>query len=140
PAEELFSRLLVNEPLPELAEARAARDALWIALTELVVELARRSPLVLGVEDAQWADVESLSCRDHVRVELRPLARRSVRAIAAAILREKVTGAAGEAIAETIAVQAGGSPLFAEELARLTAQGRDASSAPTIESAMQVQI
>lgn len=171
--EGVFARWLANEPLAEQPEARAARDALWLGLTDLAVELARRSPLVLCLEDAQWADTESLqwidhvlaraaqaplwvlvttrptmwrdepdrfSGRDHVRVELRPLSRRSVRAIATAILRERAVGASGEELAETIATQAGGSPLFAEELARLTAQGRDASSAPTIEAAMQVQI
>ena len=172
-AADLFARLLANEPLPERSDARAARDALWIALTDLIVELARRSPLVLSIEDAQWADLESLSWldhvlgraaqsplwamlttrptlwrddperfsgRDHVRVELRPLSKRNVRAIASAILGERAIAGETEQLAETIALQAGGSPLFAEELARLTAQGRDASSAPTIEAAMQVQL
>ncbi len=172
-AADLIARLLANEPLPAHTEARAARDVLWMTLTELVVALSRRSPLVLSIEDAQWADAESLSwldhilarasgCslwllitarptlwrdepdrfsgRDHVKVELRPLSKRSVRSIALAILREKASSVDGEAIADTIAAQAGGSPLFAEELARLTAQGRDATSAPTIEAAMQVQL
>jgi tetratricopeptide (TPR) repeat protein len=43
-------------------------------------------------------------------------------------------------VADSIATQAAGSPLFAEELARLAAQGRDAAQAPTIEAAMQVQL
>ncbi len=174
---ELLARLLANEPLVtssgagEMADARAARDALWLALTEITVGLARKSAIVVGIEDAQWADHESMSWldhvlaraagaplwvmlttrpsfwredpeqftgRDHVRVELRPLSKRSVRTIARAILGERV--AQGDVIADSIATQAAGSPLFAEELARLAAQGRDAAQAPTIEAAMQVQL
>ncbi len=178
---ELFARLLANEPLvaaaaagapmPEMTDARAARDALWLGLTEITVGLARTGPMVVGIEDAQWCDTESLSWidhvlaraagtpiwilmttrpsfwredperfsgRDHVRVELRPLSKRAVRTIARAILGERV--AQSEAVAEGIATQAAGSPLFAEELARLAAQGRDAAQAPTIEAAMQVQL
>ena len=174
---ELLARLLANEPLvtpgspTEMADARAARDALWLALTEITVGLARKSAIVLGIEDAQWCDHESLSWidhvlaraasapfwallttrpsfwredperfagRDHVRIELRPLSKRSVRTIARAILGERV--AQSDVIADSIATQAAGSPLFAEELARLAAQGRDAAQAPTIEAAMQVQL
>ncbi len=169
---EPIVRLMANEPLPELADARAARDAIWLALTNLLLAFARRAPIVLGIEDAQWADSDSLAwldhalgrsagCalwmllttrpslwreegprfagRDHVRIELRPLAKRAVRSIARSILGERLAGA-GDQIADNIAAQAGGSPLFAEELARLAAQGRDAVQAPTIEAAMQVQL
>jgi tetratricopeptide (TPR) repeat protein len=172
-ARDIIARLVANVPLPELDDARGARDALWIALTDVCVSLALQAPLVVAVEDAQWADAESLAWvdhllarsagkplwvfattrptlfrdeperfagRDHVRIELRPLARKTVRTIARAILGERAHGEAGEALAESIAAQAGGSPLFAEELSRLAAQGRDASSAPTIEAAMQVQL
>src|SRR5262249_6400069 len=45
-----------------------------------------------------------------------------------------------EQLVETISTQAAGSPLFAEELARLAHQGRDAASAPTIEAAIQVHL
>jgi eukaryotic-like serine/threonine-protein kinase len=170
---ELVARLVANEPLPEAVDAHAARDALWIALTDMALGIALEAPLVIAVEDAQWADLESLawldhllsravghsvfvlatarptlwrddpmrfSGRDHVRIELRPLARRTVRAIAKAILGEKATAEGGEELVESIAAQAGGSPLFAEELARLAAQGRDAASAPTIEAAIQVSL
>lgn len=170
---ELVARLVANEPMPESMDARAARDAIWIALTDMSLRVAQEAPLVIAVEDAQWADLESLawldhllaralghsvfvlatarptlwrddpgrfSGRDHVRIELRPLARRTVRSIAKAILGEKAAGEAGEALVETIASQAGGSPLFAEELARIAAQGRDAASAPTIEAAIQVSL
>ncbi len=170
---ELVARLVANEPMPESVDARAARDALWIALTDVALKLARDVPLVIAIEDAQWADLESLawldhllaraaghsvfvlatarptlwrddpsrfSGRDHVRIELRPLARRTVRAIAKAILGEKAAGPQGDQLIDGISLQAGGSPLFAEELARLAALGRDAASAPTIEAAIQVSL
>jgi hypothetical protein len=165
----LVARLLANEPLSE----HDARDPLWIALTDLALAATKQAPLVLAIEDAQWADDESLAWidhflgraggrplwvlavlrswsreggrhwfegRDHVQVELRPLSRKTVRAIARAMLGERALGDVGEQLAETIAAQAGGSPLFAEELARLAAQGRDAKAAPTIEVAMQVHL
>lgn len=170
---DLIARLVANEPLPEAVDARAARDALWIALTDMALRVSKEAPLVIALEDAQWADVESLAWldhllaravghsvfvlatarptlwredparftgRDHVRIELRPLARRTVRAIAKAILGEKASSPEGEALVESISAQAGGSPLFAEELARLAHQGRDAASAPTIEAAIQVHL
>ncbi len=172
-ARDLLARLMANEPLPALADARAARDALWVALTEVAVGVAKRGPFVIGVEDAQWADTESLSWldhllgraadlplwvfatarpvlwredperfagRDHVRIELRPLSKKSVRTIARSLLGDRVPAAEAETVSDNIAAQAGGSPLFAEELARLAAQGRDASQAPTIEAAMQVHL
>lgn len=170
---ELVARLVSNEPLPETVDARVARDAIWIALTDMAIRVSQGAPLVIALEDAQWADLESLAWldhllgraaghsifvlatarptlwrddparfagRDHVRIELRPLARRTVRAIAKAILGEKAKAEEGEALIESIANQAGGSPLFAEELARLAHQGRDAASAPTIEAAIQVSL
>ena len=170
---DLVVRFVANEPLPESVDARGARDALWIALTDMALRVSKETALVIALEDAQWADLESLawldhllaraaghsvfvlatarptlwrddparwSGRDHVRIELRPLARRTVRAIAKAILGDKANSAEGEALVESISAQAGGSPLFAEELARLAHQGRDAASAPTIEAAIQVHL
>jgi eukaryotic-like serine/threonine-protein kinase len=172
-ARELLARLITNEALPELDDTRGARDALWLVLTDMTVGMARSNPLVIVLEDAQWADSESLgwmdhllaraagkplcvlaACRptlwrddpsrfegrDHVRIELRPLSRRQSRAIAASILGDRATGEAGEALTDSIAQQSAGLPLFAEELARLAAVGRDASDAPTIEAAMQVHL
>jgi tetratricopeptide (TPR) repeat protein len=169
---ELVARLLANEPLSDANDVQGARDAVWIALTDIAVAAARTVPLVLTVEDAQWADDESMvwvdhllaragghrlcvlallrpvphdarawfDGRDHVQVELRPLSKKTVRAIARAMLGDRALGEGGEQIAELIAAQAGGSPLFAEELARLAASGRDATSAPTIEAAIQVNL
>jgi tetratricopeptide (TPR) repeat protein len=172
-ARELLARLVANEALPELDDTRGARDALWLVLTDMTVGLSRQSPLVVVLEDAQWADSDSLGwidhllaraggCavyvlvttrptlwrddpsrfegRDHVRIELRPLSRKQSRAIASSILGERAAGERGEAVADSIAQQSAGLPLFAEELARLAAAGRDASDAPTIEAAMQVHL
>jgi hypothetical protein len=170
---ELLARLVANEALPELDDTRGARDALWLVLTDMTVGMARHNPLVVVLEDAQWADAESLGwvdhllaraagrplCvmaaarptlwrddparfegRDHVRIELRPLSRKHARSIAAAILGERGNGDQGEVLADSIAHQSAGLPLFTEELARIAAAGRDASDAPTIESAMQVHL
>jgi tetratricopeptide (TPR) repeat protein len=169
---ELVARLIANEPLTDGSDAQGARDAVWIALTDIAVAATRPTPLMLTIEDAQWVDDESIvwvdhllaraggrplcvfallrptprdgrgwfEGRDHVQVELRPLSRKTVRSIARAILGERADGGGGEMLVEIIAVQAGGSPLFAEELARLAATGRDATSAPTIEAAIQVNI
>jgi tetratricopeptide (TPR) repeat protein len=121
------------------------------------------------IEDAQWSDLESIawvdhllgralslpvfvlmlvrpafwrkdpqrfSGRDHVRLELRPIARRATREIARSILGAKATDEQLDRVAE----QAAGSPLFAEELARLMAAGKNAETAPTIEAAIQVSL
>jgi hypothetical protein len=172
-ARDLLARLIANEVLPNLDDTRGARDALWLVLTDIATGLTRHSPLVVVLEDAQWADTESLSwvdhllaraagrplCvlaaarptlwrdaptrfegRDHVRIELRPLSRRYARAIATALIGDRAAGEKREALADSIAQQSAGLPLFAEELARLAAAGRDASDAPTIEAAMQVHL
>src|SRR5258708_8382846 len=138
-------------------------------MTDFVVQMANREPSVIVLEDLQWADADSIGFvehalgraagqpllvlalvrpeffrdqasrfmgRDHVKIDLRPISRRSVRAIAKAMLGES----ANEIVLDRIAAQAAGSPLFAEELARLTSLGRDANSAPTIEAAIQVSL
>ena len=61
-----MARLLANEPLPEVSDARGARDALWIALTDMAVNAAKLAPLAIALEDAQWSDVESLAWVDHL--------------------------------------------------------------------------
>jgi eukaryotic-like serine/threonine-protein kinase len=170
---ELIARLVANEALPELDDTRGARDALWLVLTDMIIGMTKHSPLVVVLEDVQWADAESLSwvdhllaraagcplCvlaaarpsfwredparfegRDHVRLELRPLSRKQARSIASTILGERASGDRGEALVDSIAQQSAGLPLFAEELARLAVAGRNASDAPTIEAAMQVQL
>jgi len=169
-AHDLVARLIADEPLPDAGEVR---DALWLALTDLVMWAASEKPVVISVEDAQWADRENvfwldhwlarsaglsvfliatvrpalwrdesawLTGRDHVRIELRPLARRMVRAIASDILGNDPSLPDAETLIASIVAQAGGSPLFAEELARLAQQGRGSANAPTIEAAIQVSL
>ncbi len=63
---ELLARLVANEPLPHIDTAGGARDALWLALTDITLAAARRSPVVVVLEDAQWTDPESLSWFDHL--------------------------------------------------------------------------
>lgn len=166
---ELLARLLANEPLPEGLDPRGSRDALWLALTDLVLQVVAQQPTLIVLEDVQWADPESIGWidhllgrasghplmglalarpqfwqsagarftgRDHVRLELRPVSRRATRTIASSLLGE----GASEAVLDRIAAQAAGLPLFAEELARLIAGGRDTSHAPTIEAAIQVSL
>ena len=166
PARDLVARLVANEPFDD---GQGARDALWIAMTDIVLRVASEGAVALVLEDVQWADPESvawvdhilgraagrplwalllarptfwkdhpkiLAGRDHVRMELRPISKRATRAIAKAVLGDR----GNESLFELIANQSGGSPLFAEELARLSASGRDATKAPTIEAAIQASI
>jgi tetratricopeptide (TPR) repeat protein len=166
---DLLARLLANEALPAGFDPRGARDALWLAMTELVLQVASEQDVAILAEDLQWADPESIgwldhllgrashkplvlvACvrpefwtmapnrfagRDHVRIELRPVSKRASRTIARAVLGD----AAPEEVVERIAQQAAGLPLFAEELARLTAAGRSAEQAPTIQAAIQASL
>ncbi|MBX3130190.1 MAG: AAA family ATPase [Polyangiaceae bacterium] len=166
---EILARLLANQPLPEGLDPRGARDVLWLAMTELVAQVTAAQPTVIVTEDLQWADPESIGWldhmlgrtqlrplmvmvlvrpsfwqdysqrfagRDHIRLELRPISKKASRAIARALLGEQI----GDDALERIAEQAGGLPLFAEELSRLTAAGRGGLRAPTIESVIQVSL
>jgi eukaryotic-like serine/threonine-protein kinase len=166
---ELVARLLANEPLPEGLDPRGSRDALWLSMTDLVLQVASTEQTAILMEDLQWADPESILWldhmlgrangrplfvmamvrpefwtangerfvgRDHVRIELRPISKRASRSIARAVLGEDVP----DGVIERIAEQSGGLPLFAEELARLRAAGRDTAQAPTIQAAIQVSL
>ena len=165
----LLARLLANQPFPQGIEPRGARDSLYVSMTELVLGAASEKPCVLLIEDAQWADPESMAWidhllgraagrplfamlmmrpsfwrnqgqrfagRDHVRVELRPIARKATREIARAVLGSSAT----EAMLDQVAQQSAGSPMFAEELSRVIASGKDVAKAPTIEAAIQVSL
>ena len=165
----LLARLLANEPLPEGLDPRGSRDALWLSMTDLVLQVTQDEQVAILMEDLQWADPESIGWidhmlgratgrplvamalvrpefwqgnagrfagRDHVRLELRPVSKRAARAIARAVLGDAIP----EEVVDRIADQAAGLPLFAEELARLTASGRDARHAPTIQAAIQVSL
>jgi tetratricopeptide (TPR) repeat protein len=62
---DLLARLVANEPL-HLDEAGGARDALWLLLTDVTLAVARKNPIAVVLEDAQWTDAESLSWFDHL--------------------------------------------------------------------------
>ncbi len=165
----LLAHLLGDDRIPGDVEPKASRDALWIAMTDLVLRVLSDEALVLVMEDLQWADSESIawlehvlgrssnhpliliacvrpdfwqdesdrfSQRAHVRIDLRPISQKAVRAIAEAVLGTNHT----EGTVDDIVARAGGSPLFAEELARLSAAGRATKSAPTIEAAIQASL
>lgn len=166
---ELLTRLLSDQPFSEGPEQGGTRDALYLSMTELVLEMTSEKPCALLLEDMQWADAESVAwiehllgratqrslfvlmnmrpsfwrdqpqrfknC-DHVRIELRPMGRRSIREIARSLIGSEVS----DKLLDQVAQQAAGSPLFAEELARVIAQGNDVASAPTIEAAIQVSL
>ncbi|MBL9108536.1 MAG: serine/threonine-protein kinase PknK, partial [Myxococcales bacterium] len=126
----------------------AVEDAQWVdaeSLAWLDHLLARTANLrcfcLLTMRPTFWRDQRNrFTGRDHVRIELKPLAQRSVRSIASAILGPRATAEDANRMVEAMVSQAAGSPLFAEELARLAALGRDMASAPTIEAAIQVQL
>ncbi|HEY5145834.1 MAG TPA: serine/threonine-protein kinase PknK, partial [Polyangiaceae bacterium] len=117
-----------------------AESLSWI--DHLLARSAGSTVFVLAAaRPAFWReDANRFEGRDHVRIELRPLSRKQARSIAVAVLGERATGDKGEAIVDSIAQQSAGLPLFAEELARIAAAGRDAADAPTIEAAMQVHL
>lgn len=164
----LLAQLLVNESVPEVSEQADLRDALWLSMTDLLTRTLSNEPIALILEDLQWADAESILWLDHVlgrstrrplfvlacvrpsyfqdhsgrfagralRIDLRPISKAATIAIARSLL-----GPAGEETeAVRIAEQSGGSPLFAEELARLAFQGRGGVQAPTIEIAIQASL
>ena len=166
---QLVARLLANEPLADGQDPRGSRDALWLAMTDLVLQTAAAEHTAILTEDLQWADPESIGWldhmlgrassrpmvvmamvrpefwslhgerfagRDHVRIELRPISRRAARSIVRSVLGES----SPDSVIERIAERAGGLPLFAEELARLTAAGRETLHAPTIQAAIQVSL
>ncbi|MEZ4312682.1 MAG: AAA family ATPase [Polyangiaceae bacterium] len=166
---DLLASLLANQPFPEGIDPRGARDALYVSMTDLVLARAAIAPCALVIEDAQWSDAESIAWfdhllgraaaramfllvivrpsfwrehpqrfngRDHVRIELRPMARKATREIARAVIGPHVD----DAMLDQVAQQAAGSPLFAQELARVIASGKDARAAPTIEAAIQVSL
>jgi len=165
----LLGRLLGGNERPDEVAHEGSRDALWLAMTDLVTRVLSNEPVVLVAEDLQWADSESvawidhllgrssrnplfvLACvrptfwqddeqrysqRDHLRIDLRPISPQAVRVIAEAVLGERATS---EAV-DGISFQASGSPLFAEELARLAAAGKSATQTPTIEAAIQASL
>ena len=171
---DLLRRLLVKLAANDELDAQGTeglREALWLAMMDLVLHQARERPVLLFVDDGQWIDVESLAWLEQLvarasrhplfvvvalrpafwgehsrafvdgaplHLELEPLPVRALRLVVRAILADRPD--VDEATCDMIAGQAAGLPLFAEELARLASQGRDATSAATIEAVLQVQL
>ncbi|MBN4050347.1 protein kinase [Desulfobulbus sp. AH-315-M07] len=165
----LLASLLAGEAFPAEVDARRARDILYLAMTELMLKITHVDPCVIVLEDVQWADFESVAWfdhllsratgrslfllimarpsfwrdyphrftgRDHERIELRPVARRATMEIARAVIGCDLD----DPQLVQVAKQAAGSPLFAEELARVIATGKPAAMVPTIEAAIQVSL
>jgi predicted ATPase len=165
----LLASLLSGQPLAADVGPQRARDVLYLVMTELVIKALGDGPCMFILEDAQWADPESVAwfdhllartkgqalflvvlarpgfwkddphrfaARDHLRLELRPVGQRATREIARAV----IGCAADDPKLEQVARQAAGSPLFAEELARVIAAGKPVAHVPTIEAAIQVSL
>src|SRR5690606_37139535 len=166
---KLLAGLLGGAEPPSGFDPAGSRDPLWLAMTDIVTRVLSNEAVVLVAEDLQWADSESIawiehllgrssghplfviacvrpsfwevsqerfSSRDHLRIDLRPISDKAVRIIAEAVLGARAT----EEHIDGICSRAAGSPLFAEELARLAASGKTAQKAPTIEAAIQASL
>jgi serine/threonine protein kinase len=48
-------------PAPEMSEPRAVRSQVFLALRELFRRLSARAPLVLAIDDLQWADTDGIA-------------------------------------------------------------------------------
>jgi serine/threonine protein kinase/tetratricopeptide (TPR) repeat protein len=165
----LLGRFLSGEPFDAGVDPHRARDILYLAMTELVLKVVEGEPTVIVLEDLQWSDPESVAwfehllsravgqalllcilarpsfwkdyperfkSRDHVRIELRPIPRRATMEIARAVIGCDPD----DPKLDQVARQSAGSPLFAEELARVLAAGKPLAAVPTLEAAIQVSL
>lgn len=166
---EIMARLLADQALPDGVALAGMRDLLWLAMTDLVLQVVGREPTAIIVEDLQWADPESVGWIDHLigRATGRPLlvlaimrpsfwgdhagrftgrdhVRLELRPISKKATRQIAMSFLGEtatdSVLDRIAEQASGLPLFAEELSRLAAAGGNTEHAPTIEAVIQASL
>ncbi|HEX4337506.1 MAG TPA: protein kinase [Polyangiaceae bacterium] len=166
---KVVARLLADEALPGGGDLSGMRDLLWLAVTDLVLQVIGSAPTAVVVEDLQWADPESVGWLDHLigRASTRPIlvlammrpsfwvdhagrftgrdhVRLELRPISKRASRTIAKSYLGEettdAILDRIVEQAAGLPLFAEELSRLAAAGGDTEHAATIEAAIQASL
>ncbi len=165
----VFAKVLTQRQLSGDEDARGLRDMLWLFMTRALEHALTAGPIVLVSEDIQWADPESVQWldhllsraaklplflvvtsrrefwtesaewfggRDHVHIDLHPISSDGTRKIATSA----GAGHLSRDAINSIVSQAGGSPLFAEELARLAVVGAKVTEAPTIEAAIQVTL
>jgi class 3 adenylate cyclase/tetratricopeptide (TPR) repeat protein len=140
-----------------LADEGAQEDALRRAWRRMIGVLASDRPLIVGVDDAHWADESFLElleqtvfqlgdvqllvlctarpelierrpdfgrgARNVTQIELRPLASDATVELAAALLPQASTD-----LTERVAMVSGGNPFFAEEVARIFADGAEGAN------------
>lgn len=98
--------------------------------------------LVVTARHEFWSNhQDTFSKHNHLKLQLHPVSDHDVRTIVQASLRDAhVLAQVTDEEVERVVGQSGGSPLFAEELARLAARGTNVAIAPTIEAAIQVSL
>ena len=136
---ELVLVLTKSQPTAFILEDAQWFDPESVAWFEHLMSRASGRPLflLLLVRPVFWKDgPQRFSDREHVRLELKPIARRAAMEIARAV----IGCPSDDPKLGQVAEQAAGSPLFAEELARALAAGKPLAAVPTIEAAIQVSL
>jgi class 3 adenylate cyclase/tetratricopeptide (TPR) repeat protein len=177
-ARELVGELLEGEPEAELvadriasavgeSDSAASADEISWAVRRLCERVARNRPLVVVVDDIQWAEPTFFDLLDHVSllsrgpilllclarpdlravrpgwaapaIELRPLSASESSALVARLAGD---GTLDERTRTEIAIRAGGNPLFVEQmLAMAQEHGGDAVSIPpTIQALLAARL
>lgn len=147
---------------PRLSHARShvqhMQDLIVVSLGEWLESLARRGPLLLALEDAQWADRQTLAAFETLvailesspaffiateregapdrlpgfrRLEIGPLPRDATRRLIGAVLPAALDG-----LADELFERAGGNPYLTLELAQAHREGKPGLPA-SVETAMQ---
>ena len=142
----------------DIREPQELRSRVFGAMRELLTRLADRQPLLLVIDDLQWADADSLALLNEIlrppdapalllvatqrgdegqiagslpadtrRVRLAPLPPDDARTLASHLIERFDAG--GAVTPEAIATEAGGHPLFIDELVR-HARERDQAAGP----------
>jgi len=158
--------VFAEAPLQRVVDLQQLRTQVFAAFRELLSLLVARRPVVLSIDDLQWADADSIALLREIvrppeappllviamsrpvdegddttgpgsielpipvrRLELRPLGNDEACELASRLL-EFATGETTQRsdIISAIATEAGGHPLFIDELVRHTALGTTASS------------
>ena len=155
---EIAELAIAAREAPTIRDPQHRRTRVFDAFAELVARLARHAPLVLMIDDLQWADRDGLALRQHVaaaapaRVLVVAAARDGVLDPAAVWLaagtRVEVAGLtpgdaeelarrlAGAGAAAAIAREATGHPLHITELARHWRSSGGGAAAPRLDEAI----